>query len=286
MKIKKNNVITAAICAIVLSVTSYCSGYAAADGDGGTQYNSQGKIVFDNGTEDTADDVVFDASDFVTIDSMVTAGKRSIADELNKYDSIEIGDDIPAFDTLAVLAGSISDGTDAAAGNILSGKKALVGKNIVTGSMADHSGSKTPTNNVTENGANAEITIPGGYYDSDSKITVPIDVLKKLPAINSNLASNMKVLASGGANSGSFTLNNNTSCTKAYLIVEVVDDDRRSQAVVSVPGGSCTEILNLEYGRNSFYTNFQVFQLDNLPAGTITVNCDLGYGRCAVLIGA
>ncbi len=193
MKIKISNAITAALCAAVLSAASYSLGYADADTGGGTGYSSQGKIVFDNGTEDTADDVIFDASDFRLIDDMVTEGKTNIKNELNQYGNIQIDDDIPEFGTLAASVSAISDGTDAAAGNILSGKKALVGKNIVTGSMADHSGTSTSTSQIKENGTTAEITIPGGYYDENSKITIPIDVIKDLPAINSNLARRVEI---------------------------------------------------------------------------------------------
>lgn len=291
MNIKKSNIITAILCALTLSATSFYSGYAAANTTSGIQYSSQGKIVFDNGTEEPTDDVVFDAADFRVIDNMVMDGKTSIKTELNKYGSIEINEDIPEFNMLAASVAAISDGTNATAGNILSGKKALVGKNIVTGSMADHSGTSTSTSQIKENGTTAEITIPGGYYDGNSKITVPIDVIKKLPAINSNLITNMTILASSGANArGTFTLNNDTFRTKAYLIVEIVDDDRRSSAGVSVPGGSCNQILNMEYGSSDsngtgFCTNFEVFQMTSLPAGAITINCGLGYGRCAVLIG-
>lgn len=193
MKIKISNAITAALCAAVLSAASYSLGYADTDTGGGTGYSSQGKIVFDNGTEDTADDVIFDASDFRLIDDMVTEGKTNIKNELNQYGNIQIDDDIPEFGTLAASVSAISDGTDAAAGNILSGKKALVGKNIVTGSMADHSGTSTSTSQIKENGTTAEITIPGGYYDENSKITIPIDVIKDLPAINSNLARRIEI---------------------------------------------------------------------------------------------
>lgn len=193
MKIKISNAITAALCAAVLSAASYSLGYADADTGGGTGYSSQGKIVFDNGTEDTADDVIFDASDFRLIDDMVTEGKTNIKNELNQYGNIQIDDDIPEFGTLAASVSAISDGTDAAAGNILSGKKALVGKNIVTGSMADHSGTSTSTSQIKENGTTAEITIPGGYYDENSKITIPIDVIKDLPAINSNISRNVEI---------------------------------------------------------------------------------------------
>ena len=106
---------------------------------------------------------------------------------------------------------------------------------------------------------------------------------------NSGVATginSMAIHAVGGANTGTFTITNYAYCTKAYLVVEVVDDDRRSYASVIVPGGGCTEIHNLEYGQHDCYTNMQVFELTGLPAGTITINCALGYGRCAVLIGA
>lgn len=293
MNINNSNVITAILCTVALSAASFYSGYAAASERStadGIRYNSQGKIVFDNSTEDSVDDVIFDASDFLTIDNMVTDGKINLKTELNKYDNIAINDDIPGFNMLAEAIAALSDGTDAAAENILSGKKALVGKSIITGSMDDHSGTNTSSSQIKENGSIVEITIPGGYYDEDSKITVPIDVIKKLPAIEGILNSNMTVLASNGANSGrTFTLNNSTARTKAYLVVEIVDDDSKSNASVSVPGGSCSEILNLEYGSSSsksgYYTNFQVFELINLPAGIITINCDVGYGKCAVLIG-
>ena len=115
MKIKISNAITAALCAAVLSAASYSLGYADADTGGGTGYSSQGKIVFDNGTEDTADDVIFDASDFRLIDDMVTEGKTNIKNELNQYGNIQIDDDIPEFGTLAASVSAISDGTDAAA---------------------------------------------------------------------------------------------------------------------------------------------------------------------------
>lgn len=220
MNIKKSNVITAVICAATLSVASFYFGYAA-DTNSGIKYNSQGKIIFDNSTEDIVDDVVFDATDFLTIDSMVTDGKMSLVKELNEYDNIELGEDIPEFSTLAASIGSISDGTDAAAGNILSGKKALVGKKIIIGSMANHSGSSTSTSQVKENGTLAEITIPDGYYDGSSKITVPIEVLKKLPTINSDINANAAVgtLARGviNVNVGEIWYIGRNVCGRGYV---------------------------------------------------------------------
>ena len=188
MNVNKSNIITATLCTIALSFTSFYSGYAAANTTSGIQYNSQGKIVFDNNTKDTTDDVIFDAGDFILIDSMVADGKKDIKDELNKYEGIDISEDIPTFDTLAASIDAISEGTDAAAENILSGKKAIVGKSIVTGSMNDCSGRVISTNKIVENGDNAEITISSGYYDENSKISIPIDtIIKEVPTINSNL---------------------------------------------------------------------------------------------------
>lgn len=209
MKNRKINIITAVICTAALSAASFFSGYAAA-ADSDTGYGSRGKIVFDNGTEDTVDDVVFDASDFFVIDGMVRDGKDSIRDSLNEYDSINIDEEIPAFDSLAAGIASISEGTDAGEENILSGKKALVGKSIITGSMTDHSNSKTPADNITEKDNEVEITIPGGYYDGDSKVTVPIETVKnKIPSLS---GCNVKM----GGGGGTFTLSFDPVLVVAY----------------------------------------------------------------------
>lgn len=288
MNIKKSNIITAVLCTVALSVTSFYSGYAAANTASGIQYNSQGKIIFDNSTEDTNDDVVFDASDFLTIDSMITDGKTNIKNELNQYDNIEINEDIPAFDTLAASIGAISDGTNATAGNILSGKKALVGKNIVTGSMTDYSGSRTPTSNVTENGTNAEITIPGGYYDESSKITVPIEVLKKLPTINSNLSAiNLIAYKTSGVND--VIINNNGVNHKVVYVVTMcsADNGNPTSSVVSVSGGTYSKVLSdYDIAQNGYCTNVDVYAWYNAPAnGQFCILWNLGNGHMALLFG-
>ncbi len=264
MKIKISNAITAALCAAVLSAASYSLGYADADTGGGTGYSSQGKIVFDNGTEDTADDVIFDASDFRLIDDMVTEGKTNIKNELNQYGNIQIDDDIPEFGTLAASVSAISDGTDAAAGNILSGKKALVGKNIVTGSMADHSGTSTSTNQIKENGTTAEITIPGGYYDENSKITIPIDVIKDLPAINSNLRPE-NVLYNNSSTSGEVqSTNGNSTASVSYTF------NKDYSAVMVIVTGSTS------WWNTSGSTLTSAISLGGGGIGTVT--CTAGKG--------
>lgn len=151
----KGNIIIASICAIILSTGSFYIGKAADNPD--ISYKSQGRIVFDNHTPDTADDVVFDASDFVVINNMVVDGKTNIKEELNKYEGINISEDIPTFATLAASINAISDGTDALAEHILSGEKAIVGKNVVIGSMNDYSAKEVSPDSIIENGDRAEI---------------------------------------------------------------------------------------------------------------------------------
>lgn len=63
MKVKKSSVGTNVI---MVSVTLLAA-FLLLSGEGKAEegmFKSQGKIVFDNGTQDTADDVVFDSADF------------------------------------------------------------------------------------------------------------------------------------------------------------------------------------------------------------------------------
>jgi hypothetical protein len=178
------------VCAIALSVTSFYTGYAVS-GDSGTGYRSQGKIIFNNNTESTDDDVIFDAVDFQRIDNMVTSGKSSVRDALNEYGSVDLGTGLPTFDLLASTVNSLTADTDATASQILYSKKALVGKDIITGTMSNFSNSVTQATTVEESdgGTDAIITIPSvGYYDGTSKISVPIETLKtNVSSLSSNI---------------------------------------------------------------------------------------------------
>lgn len=183
MKIRKSSLITAAACTAALSAAAFISGHAAED----SVYKSQGKIVFDNNTQDPVDDVIFDASDFFVIDGMVRDGKNNIKNALNAYDSVSIEEDIPAFDTLVAEISGLTDGTDASAGNILVGKNALVGKGIVTGTMPDYGSINTAALRISEQEENAEITIPEGYYNEASRITVPLGDIKDMPTLDNTI---------------------------------------------------------------------------------------------------
>lgn len=136
MNLKKSNVITAIICAATLSTVSFYTGVSAAGSS--VSYKSQGKIVFDNNTDDTADDVVFDASDFKTISNMVVSGKKQIGAELNKYPSVNfnLSSSIPDFADLANAVDILTDDTtDTTSDKILKDYTAYVKGNKIKGAI-------------------------------------------------------------------------------------------------------------------------------------------------------
>lgn len=135
MNLRKSNVITAIICAAALSTVSFYTGVNAASS---VPYKSQGKIVFDNNTDDTADDVVFDAGDFKTISDMVVSGKKQIGAELNKYPSanFNLSSSIPDFAELANAVDILTDDTtDTTSDKILKDYTAYVKGNKIKGAI-------------------------------------------------------------------------------------------------------------------------------------------------------
>ncbi len=212
----------------------------------------------------------------------------------------------------------------AAAGDVLTGKTFTNASSVgAAGTMANKGATTVDAGAVSQDDTYTYLTVPAaGFYNANSKLRTKnsnlnnaiynaivaqgvtpasknyADLATAIAAVkannynsgyNSGVATginSMAIHAVGGANTGTFTITNYAYCAKAFLIVEVVDDDRRSFASVTVPGGTCTQIHNLEYGQHDCFTNMQVFEITGLPAGTITISCSLGYGRCAVLIGA
>ena len=116
-KIKKSNVVVSIMCVIAISVTSFMSGYAV-NSVNGLDYKSQGKIIFNNNSVSTDDDVIFDASDFDTIDKLVSEGKNSVKTKLNEYGTVNVTTEVPSFAELANAVQGISDGTNAGAKDI------------------------------------------------------------------------------------------------------------------------------------------------------------------------
>ena len=135
-KIKISSVITAAICAVSISAVSFCSGAFAATGNSGT-YKSQGRIVFTNDTQDTADDVIFDASYFQTIHDMVVSGKKLVGTELNKYPSVNIDltRSVPDFGELAAAIDTLTDDATADGSKMLKDATAYVKGAKINGSI-------------------------------------------------------------------------------------------------------------------------------------------------------
>jgi len=52
---------------LIISITMLIGSSLSAHASSAYGMNSQGKIVFDNNTTTTADDIIFDASDFNTL---------------------------------------------------------------------------------------------------------------------------------------------------------------------------------------------------------------------------
>ena len=71
------------------------------------EIKSQGKIVFNNDTEETADDVVFDAADLVTLHDMVKTGKSNLSSVLNTYPNTEVAS-IDTFENLTTAVDTLT----------------------------------------------------------------------------------------------------------------------------------------------------------------------------------
>ena len=223
-------------------------------------------------------------------ETIVTGRKfRKLIDEVNKIwqrisfwtkaVDVEFNDGKTAETKIGAING-VTDSLTSTASNVAASAKAVKTLNDKITQI------KSNLNDAIYNAIVAQGVTPASKNYADLVAAI---AAVKTNNYNSGVATginSMAIRAVGGANTGTFTITNYAYCAKAYLVVEVVDDDRRSYASVIVPGGGCTEIHNLEYGQHDCYTNMQVFELTGLPAGTITINCALGYGRCAVLIGA
>ena len=73
--------------------------------------------------------------------------------------------------------------------DVLTGKTFWNGSSWQDGSMADKANTTVAATTVSENGSNALITVPvAGYYDTNSKLQVPVETIKKqVSALNNSL---------------------------------------------------------------------------------------------------
>lgn len=78
--------------------------------------------------------------------------------------------------------------TNATEDKILKDYKAYSNGKLLTGTMENFTGQTVIANTITENGANAEITIPSkGYYGTDSKVSIPVETIKdEISSISNN----------------------------------------------------------------------------------------------------
>ena len=96
-------------------------------------------------------------------------------------------------------------------GQILKDYTAYKDGKLITGTMVNYAGNTVIASSITENGDNAEITIPSaGYYGTDSKISVPVET------INSNL--NRENIIDINSTSWNYTVPNN--CTSIALRIQ------------------------------------------------------------------
>ena len=99
-------------------------------------------------------------------------------------------------------------------GQILKNYTAYKDGKLITGTMANYAGKTVTASMITEKGDNAEITIPqAGYYGTNSKVSIPVETIKKdVTSINNNASNSIsgKFYIYGSTNgSTSFTINNN-----------------------------------------------------------------------------
>lgn len=134
---KLSTLIISNICCLSLAVVGTLSASAGTPNTG--DYQSQGSIIFDNATANTADDVTFDSSDFGKIDSAVTSGKESVVTAINNATGKTVNqvNGVYSFDAITSTLNTIAN------------------NGAVTESL----------------NAGASYTIPAGYHNGSGKVT-------------------------------------------------------------------------------------------------------------------
>ena len=121
----------------------------------------------------------------------LTEFKTAIANAINEAGGVKTdisaGTAVFAENIKGILKEVTNDAT-ATAEDITKGKTAWVNGNKITGTMENFAGKTVTASTITENGDNAEITIPSaGYYGTDSKISIPVETIKdEISSISKN----------------------------------------------------------------------------------------------------
>ena len=100
--------------------------------------------------------------------------------------------------------------TTATEDKILKDYKAYSNGKLMTGTMENYAGQTVTVSTITENGENAEITIPqAGYYGTDSKVSVPIEKVKSdIGSINANISNNTLLFIGDGGSTTAYSVTN------------------------------------------------------------------------------
>lgn len=279
MNIKKSNVITAIICAVTLSTVSFYTGVSAASSSS-VSYKSQGRIVFDNNTDDIADDVVFDASDFNTISDIVITGKKQIGTELNKYPSINLNlsSEVPDFAELANAVDILTDDTtDTTSDKILKDYTAYVKGNKIKGTIPSKAA-------ATYTPGRSDQTIAAGQYLSgvqtikgDSNLQAAnivsgktiFGVTGSATAESHTIEANKSVTISNTSGSITPTSGNNAMAAVSYS-VQGVDASKivSGQSILGVSGTATGESHTVQSSKSVS---------PDFSSGNVTVSPDSGY---------
>ena len=197
-----------------------------------------------------------------------------------------------------VTAYSLSSQTSgtAVASNILSGKTAYVNGSKIIGTMANKSGATVSATTVAESGENALITIPNsGYYDTNSKVSVPIETIKSNINGLSIRTSLLPIYSQSKVGSyGSTNTTVNITKNSTYILFVSFDDNGVSHTV-TVDGINCdsittysnsnisiTMLVNQSYADSGYNlgTYAKVYKITALQSSNISISIGTGVRGC------
>lgn len=130
-----------------------------------------------------------------TSSQTIPAGQYLTGAQTIKGDANLVAANIASGKSIFGVAGSYTSDATATEAQILSGKTAYSKGKKLSGTMVSKAGATVSASVVTESGDNALISIPTtGYYDTSSKISVPIETIKNnVSQLNSSVSFQLKL---------------------------------------------------------------------------------------------